>query len=231
MQNQLSTTGRNFQHPPGSFPQPFYSSLYFAKFAFSEMLPTALPYHTPAQLSRAFFVRRHRTGRQRQNGNPTPRPPQGGSATSEGSSKAARQFVGSQKTAQQGLTTTQGCGIMWVLPRRAARESDRTSKRVSPQGLALFLFRPGRAPDAAPARGLLGYHGKRDGVPPAAKQQPAPHGLRAYPFPPGAAGAAPASRCGPGPALACWPRWRAGRRKRRPLSRPPPGRRLGARQP
>lgn len=167
------------------------------------MLPTALPYHTPAQLSRAFFVRRQRTGRQRQNGNPTPRPPQGGSTTSEGSSKAARQFVGSQKTAQQGLTTTQGCGIMWVLPRRAARESDRTSKRVSPQGLALFLFRPGRAPDAAPARGLLGYHGKRDGV-------------RAYPFPPGAAGAAPASRCGPSPALACWPRWRAGRRQAPP---------------
>lgn len=39
--------------------------------------------------------------------------------------------------------------------------------------------------------------GKRMGCPLLHAQQPAPHGLRAYPFPPARLGAAPASRCGP----------------------------------
>ncbi len=95
-----------------SEPKCFTPPLYFAKFTFSEMLPTALPYHTPAKLSRAFFVRRHTTGQQRQGSSPTPRPPQGGSAPRRCGGKASRQFIGIQKTAQQHLTTTNGCGTV-----------------------------------------------------------------------------------------------------------------------
>lgn len=195
------------------------------------MLPTALPYHTPAKLSRAFFVRRHRTGRQRQNGNPTPRPPQGGSATSEDSSKAARQFVGSQKTAQQGLTTTQGCGIMWVLPRRAARESDRTSKRVSPQGLALFLFAPAGRPMQRPHGACWAVTAKGMGCPLLPSSSPHPTACGPTPSHPARLGPRlPAAAGRPRPLLAGHGGARVGAR-RRPLSRPPPGRRLGARQP
>ena len=103
-----------------------------------------------------------------------------------------------------------------------ATEEGGTRKRLhfkegQPARAGPLSFRPGRAPDAAPARGLLGCHGKRDGVPPAAKQQPAPHGLRAYPFPPARLSAAPV------PFASLTPqRCRAGRHERRPSSRPPP---------
>lgn len=136
-----------------SEPKCFTPPLYFAKFTFSEMLPTALPYHTPAKLSRAFFVRRHTAGRQQQDSSPTPRPPQGGRRTSEGGTRERPHFKEGQ-------------------PARAGPLS----------------FRPGRAPDTAPARGLLGCHGKNGWGAPccqAAARTPRPVGL---PLPTRAAG-------------------------------------------
>ena len=104
------------------------------------MLPTALPYHTPAKLSRAFFVRRHTAGRQQQGSSPTPRPPQGGSATSgvwrQGNPAVYRHpknctaTLDNNKRLWYSIGATDG---VW-------RESVRTSKRANPQGLALFLF-------------------------------------------------------------------------------------------
>ena len=92
-----------------SEPKCFTPPLYFAKFTFSEMLPTALPYHTPAKLSRAFFrsAAHNRAATARQQPHPPPAP--GRERTSEGSSKAARQYIGIQKTEMQVLTTTAGC--------------------------------------------------------------------------------------------------------------------------
>src|SRR5699024_6067282 len=80
-----------------SEPKCFTPPLYFAKFTFSEMLPTALPYHTPAKLSRAFFVRRHTAGRQQQGSNPTPRPPQGGSAPRRAAARRPGSISASKK--------------------------------------------------------------------------------------------------------------------------------------
>ena len=51
------------------------------------------------------------------------------------------------------------------------------------------MLRPHGAYRAATGKGM--------GCPLLHAQQPAPHGLRAYPFPPARLGAAPASRCGP----------------------------------
>ncbi|HIZ61528.1 MAG TPA: hypothetical protein H9724_02010, partial [Candidatus Gemmiger avistercoris] len=66
----------DFQQPARRFEQRVFPPLYFAKFAFSEMLPTTQSYTTPGTLSRAFFGSDPAQGN---NGsNPTPRPPQGG---------------------------------------------------------------------------------------------------------------------------------------------------------
>lgn len=131
-------------------PKQVTPSLYFAKFTFSEMLPTALPYHTPAKLSRAFFVRRHTTGQQRQGSSPTPRPPQGGSATSGVWRQGKPAVYRHPKNCTAALDNNKRLWYSIGATDGVWRESVRTSKRANPQGLALFLFAPAGRPMQRP---------------------------------------------------------------------------------
>lgn len=123
-----------------SEPKCFTPPLYFAKFTFSEMLPTALPYHTPAKLSRAFFVRRHTTGQQRQGSSPTPRPPQGGGATSGVWRQGKPAVYRHPKNCTAALDNNKRLWYSIGATDGVWRESVRTSKRANPRGLALFLL-------------------------------------------------------------------------------------------
>lgn len=114
------------------------------------MLPTALPYHTPAKLSRAFFVRRHTTGQQRQGSSPTPRPPQGGSATSGVWRQGKPAVYRHPKNCTAALDNNKRLWYSIGATDGVWRESVRTSKRANPRGLALFLFAPAGRPMQRP---------------------------------------------------------------------------------
>ena len=86
----------DFQQPVRRFEQRVFTPLYFAKFTFSEMLPTTQSYTTPGTLSRAFFGSDPAS---RSNGTvaaPPPARPRAG-AHLGGRRKAARQFASNEK--------------------------------------------------------------------------------------------------------------------------------------
>ena len=142
------------------------------------MLPTALPYHTPAKLSRAFFVRRHTTGQQRQGSNPTPRPPQGGSALG-GRQQGARQFIGIQKTAPQALTTTVGCDTVRVHRRGRHARASALQRGPTRKGWPSF-FSPRQGAQCSARTGLAGLSRRKGWGAPccqAAARTPRPAGL------------------------------------------------------
>ena len=118
------------------------------------MLPTALPYHTPAKLSRLFSFGGTEPGRQRRSSNPTPRPPQGGSATSGAWRQGNPAVYQHPKNCTAALDNNKRLWYSIDATDGVWRESDRTSKRANPRGLALFLFL--RSTRTAPLRNTYG---------------------------------------------------------------------------
>ena len=188
------------------------------------MLPTALYYTTPGQLSRGFFRRRPGTGQQRQQPHPPPAP--GRERTSEGGSKAARQFIGIQKTAPQALTTTVGCDTVRVHRRGRHARASALQRGPTRKGWPSF-FSPRQGARCSARTGLAGLSRQKGWGAPccqAAARTPRPAGL---PLPARAAGRRAGSvrfahstkvARGSAPGAALYP----DRRQRR---------RLGARQP
>lgn len=147
--------------------------LHFAKFTFSEMLPTALYYTTPGQLSRGFFRRQPGTGRQRQQPHPPPAP--GRVRTSEGTGQAGPNSSGSGNSPRHwgGLTTARRCATIQE-HRRWGRASGHFKRGPARKGWPSFF---------------VAWQREVAGVPPAAQwQPPAPRGPTGLPFPPCAAG-------------------------------------------